>query len=106
MIRALALALLLSGCAAFEPLGRKDLTIGCQMADAGTTLLALSRGGVYETNPAMAAALSTLGPAGLLIAKAAIAYMLVTYANEPKVLGPANVATCGFAASNAIHFLR
>lgn len=98
--------LLLSGCAAIQS---KEATVGCQAADAATTLAAIHTGLAKEGNPIVAHILSSpLGAPGFILAKGLLALGLLKLREEPngkEVVGLANGITCGAAALN-MRFLK
>lgn len=95
--------LLLSGCA---PLATKEATVGCQIADAVTTKLAISSG-AHELNPITAKLLGSFGWGGFFIWKAIITVALLRMHDEvsPVAVAAVNGATCLAAASN-LRFIR
>lgn len=76
ILRALALVLLLNGCAV---LSDHRVVAGCQVADGLTTYYALTHGAT-EANPLLAG----LGPGGILLFKVILAYALWDYFKPPE----------------------
>lgn len=76
--------------------------MGCQAADAVTTLEGVKRG-AKERNPFVAAMLGALGPAGFVAAKAGVTLVALKYYDEISegVLVAVNGLTCAAAAHNA-----
>lgn len=100
MKRAIALVvfLLCTGC---TTLSSEEVTVGCQMADAGTTLFTLAKGTVHEANPFVAGAMHVFGPLGLFLVKGVtVAILLAEREKHPNAVAAANVGTCAVAAHN------
>ena len=101
MKRLIAIAPLsvLLGC---STLASKEAVVGCQAADAGTTLYALDAG-ARELNPIVGTMLATLGPTGFVLAKAGVTlFLLNVHSTVPMgIMAVANGITCGAAANNA-----
>ena len=99
--RALAVASLglLSGC---STLASKGAVVGCQAADASTTLHAMELG-ARERNPVVAALLNAFGPTGFVLAKLGATLLLVhVHPDVPQgLMALANGITCGAAVNNA-----
>jgi len=94
----LAVLMVLSGCAA---IASKEAVIGCQAADAATTLHATSLG-AEELNPFVGWLLG-FGPMALIAAKAGVTLLVLHHHAElPRnLLVAANGITCAVAANNA-----
>ena len=92
-------AFLLSGCAT---LGGKELTVGCQAADALTTVAALAKVGAVESNPLVAGVIHSVGIPGFLLMKAGMAYLLTRDSVPKEARVVANVVTCGAAVHNLV----
>ena len=93
------LVLALDGCAVLETRGA---VVGCQAADAATTLHAIELG-AREANPVVAWLLEKFGPGGFVAAKAAVtALFLHAYPEVSSGLVVLlNGATCAVAGRNA-----
>lgn len=107
MIRALLFCLLLSGCATTDnhplvkAMSSDTAAVGCQAADALTTLWAVGHvGGIHEANPLMAGVLKAGGWPLFFIVKIAMALYMRSDSINPTVAAVVNTATCGVAASN------
>ena len=96
---ALASSCLLGSCAVLES---KEAVVGCQAADAGTTLHAVSAG-AREANPFVAWLLTQFGPEVFIAAKIGVALLVLHYhpTLPSGLLGLANGVTCAVAAHNA-----
>jgi len=96
---ALGSACLLGGCAA---LASKEAVVGCQAADAATTLYAVDRG-AREANPLVEYLLTEFGPGGFIAAKIGVTLIFLHY--YPLMSSDAvifvNGLTCAVAAHNA-----
>lgn len=99
-VLALASAALLGGCAV---LASEAAVVGCQTADAVTTLHAIDLG-AREGNPVVKWLLAESGPGGFVAAKAgATALFLLVYPDLPSgLVSLVNVLTCVVAARNAL----
>jgi hypothetical protein len=95
---AIAPLFVLLGC---STLASKGAVVGCQAADAGTTLHAMELG-ARELNPIVGAMLNTLGPTGFVLAKAGVTlFLLNVHSTVPMgIMAVANGITCGAAANN------
>src|SRR5439155_3878225 len=89
---------MLLGC---STLASKGAVVGCQAADAGTTLYALDAG-ARELNPIVGTMLATLGPTGFVLAKAGVTlFLLNVHSTVPMgIMGVGNGSTSGAAANN------
>src|SRR5919109_3316719 len=96
---ALAFACLLGGCAV---LASRDSVVGCQGADAITTLRGIDLG-AREANPVVDWLLAHLGPGGFIAVKAGAALLLLHIYPEVSAhaVGLVNGLTCAAAAHNA-----
>ena len=96
---ALGLACLLGGCAV---LASKEAVVGCQAADAVTTLHALDLG-AREVNPVVQYLLTEFGPAGFIAAKIGVTLLVLHYypVLSPDLVIFVNGVTCAVAAHNA-----
>jgi hypothetical protein len=99
IILAFTFACALGGCAA---LASKEAVVGCQAADAVTTLHALDLG-AREANPVVEWLLEKFGAGGFIAAKiAATLLFLQVYPDiSSTVVMALNAATCGIALRNA-----
>jgi hypothetical protein len=98
-VLAFAFACQLGGCAV---LASKEAVVGCQAADAVTTLHALDLG-AREANPVVQYLLDNFGAGGFIAAKIAVTLLfLQVYPDISSTLVVAlNAATCGIALRNA-----
>lgn len=94
-------ALFISGCSI---LASKEATVGCQVADAVSTVVALKTMSVHEANPIMAGVIQAVGLPGFVILKILFAMLLVNYSEEIDDTAEAgiNVTTCGIAVVNSL----
>ena len=98
---ALALAAtLVGGCAVLES---KAAVVGCQAADAGTTLHALDLG-ARERNPFVDWLLKEFGPGGFIAAKVGVTLLFLQVYPEisSDLVLLVNGVTCAVAAHNAL----
>lgn len=96
------IAMLLISMAGCAQLARDEITIGCQAADAVTTVAALEAG-ASEANPIVAKIIASSGYLGLVVFKVVIAAILMHYSDDaPEAVGAANAITCGAALNNAL----
>jgi hypothetical protein len=97
---AVALALALSGC---STLASRGAVVGCQAADTGTTLHALSLG-AKERNPVVRSLLDNFGTEGFIAAKIGVTLLILhSYpALSMDLLATIDGITCAAAVNNAL----
>jgi hypothetical protein len=96
---------LLSGCSTFST---QEASVGCQAADAVTTVAALSAGAT-EANPLVAGVIGSTGIAGFIAFKALVALTLYYFHDDAvktetgeTALAATNGITCGAALNNLL----
>ena len=101
-LAALALLFTLSGCATIQSVASsKETFVACQALDAATTYVGISKVGLMEGNPIMAALLKH-GWLPVIALKLAIIWVVYEANLSPKAQTVANVVACAPGIHNAI----
>ena len=100
-LAALALAFTLTGCATIQTVASsKETFVACQALDVATTYVGISKVGLVEGNPIMAALLKH-GWLPFLAFKIALVWAVYNADFSPAVQTVANVAACAPGVWNA-----
>ena len=101
-LAALLLAFTLSGCATIQSVASsKETFVACQVLDTATTYVGISKVGLMEGNPIVAALLKH-GWLPFIALKAAITWIVYNADFSPPVQTAANVVSCLPGVHNAI----
>lgn len=101
-LAALALVFTLSGCATIQEVASsKETFVACQVLDTATTYVGISKVGLMEGNPIVAALLKH-GWLPFLAFKAALVWIVYEADFSPPVQTAANVVACLPGIHNAI----
>jgi hypothetical protein len=102
LITALALVFTLSGCATIQSVASsKETFVACQVLDTATTYVGISKVGLMEGNPIVAALLKH-GWLPVIAFKIALVWIVYEANFSPPVQTAANVVACAPGVHNAI----